>query len=403
MVKSTLDLVKELLEQKTEILRETLSAINLSAETIITTMKEKNADIADQSAMMTALEEADAAAVQRIWIVVTNDIKEAGRLAQTVKMLSVLDGFAESIEEEECSGDDFKEFRKIIEKNKPDKETDKKIKPILDSLALLVDIQKQLSALRSSPKTVKENATKTVNMPSETVTLIIGPKQHPQDIFAVNEHTFIVGKKGELPEIIKGTLDDFVQKPIVVAETPMTVSATENPITLSNPVENAENIRFSLDNETKTLAAGETRSYPLPSSGEVKIYTTKTRTVSSGRRRGNQTQTYQDSQRFPVTAGITYDFRSDTEKGKIIVPRPVEITLDNRNGTMPFHLNIENQPITVEPSETKTFHSDNGILTIQFAQSEEPNDIVSINFYKSQTCKPAVAKNNNKWALFPVP
>jgi hypothetical protein len=402
-VKSTLDLVKELLEQKTELLRETLSAINLSAETIIKKMKEKNADIADQSAMMTALEEGDAAAVQRIWLVVTGEVKEAGQLSQMVKLLAVLDSFAESIEEGEYSISDFKDFRKTIEKSKLDKETDKKIKPILDSLTLLVEIQGQLSAWRSSSKTAKDNITETVNMPSETVTLIVHPKQNPKDVFAINKHIFIVGKKGELPEIIKGTLDDFVQKPIVVDETPIMFSESENQITLSNPAENTESIRFRLDNETKILEIGESQIYPLPSSGIVEIYTPKTRTVSSGLSRRRQSQTYQDSQSFSVTAGITYDFRSDTEKGKIIVPRPVEITLDNRNGTVPFHLNVEDQPITVEPFETKTFNADNGILTIQFAQSEEPNDLVSIDFYKSQICKPAIAKNNNKWALFPVP
>ncbi|MDR2439311.1 MAG: hypothetical protein LBE12_08080 [Planctomycetaceae bacterium] len=401
-IKSTLAEIKESLKQKTEILRNTLSATTLSLETIITKMKENNVTVADQSAMITAFEEGDAATVQRIWIVVANNIKEAGQLSQAVKVISALGSFGESIEEGEFSTDDFKDVRKTIEKSKWDKETDKTIKPVLNSITLLVGVHEQLSALRSS-KATKAAATETVTIPDENVTLIIRPEQNPKEVFAVDEHTFIVGKKGELVEAVEGTLDDFVQKPIIIDETPMTSPATENQITLSNPAENTESVRFSLDNETKTLAVGETQSYPLPSSGAVKIYTTKTRTVSSGRRRGNQTQTYQDSQSFSVTAGITYDVRSDSEKGKIIVPRPVEITLDNRNGTMPFHLTIEDQPIIVEPSATKTFKADNGILTIQFAQSEEPNDIVSIKFYQSQTCKPAIAKNNNKWALFPVP
>jgi hypothetical protein len=397
-IKSTLAAIKESLKQKNEIIRNTFSETTLSLETIITKMKENNVTVADQSAMITAFEEGDAAAIQRIWIIVTNNIKEAGQLSQAVKVLSALDSFGESIEEGEFSVDDFKSVRKTIEKSKLDKEIDKKIKPVLNSIALLVGVHEQLSALRPSKAAAK--ASETVTIPDESVTLIIRPGQNSKEVFAVDERTFIVGKKVELVEVVEGTLDDFVQKPIIVDETPIVSPVTENQITLSNPADNTESVRFSLDNKTKTLAVGETQSYPLPSSGAVKIYSTKTRTVSSGRRR-NQTQTYQDSQSFSVTAGITYDVRSDSEKGKVIVPRPVEITLDNSNGTMPFNLTIEDQPITVEPSETKTFKADNGILTIQFIQSEEPNDIVSIKFYKSQTCKPAIVKNNNKWALFP--
>ncbi|MDR1485091.1 MAG: hypothetical protein LBT09_09750 [Planctomycetaceae bacterium] len=404
-VKSTLAALKESLKQKTGLLRDLFSETNFSAEKIIAQMKEKKATVADQSAMITAINEGDAAAVQRIWLVVTGDVKASGRLSQTVKLLSVLDNFTESIEDDEFSADDFKDFRKTFEKHKSDKDTDKKIKTILSSLALLMDVHGQLSALRLSKtktKTAKPSVTETVNASKETVTLIIRPEQNPKDVFAVNDNTFIVGKKGELLEVVKGTLDDFVQKQIVIDETPVASSVPENQITLSNPAENAESVRFGLGSETKTLAVGESQTYPLPSSGEVKIYTTKTRTVSSGWRRRNQTQTYQDSRSFSVTAGITYEFQSDTENGKKIVPRPVELTLDNRHGTMPFHLIVDDQPVTIEPSETKSFHSDNGILTIRFARSEEPNDIVSITFYKSKICKPAVAKNDNKWALFPV-
>ncbi|MDR2756572.1 MAG: hypothetical protein LBC20_12780 [Planctomycetaceae bacterium] len=400
--KSTLAAVKESLKQKTEILREMLPETNLSLETIITKMKEKNVTVADQSAMITAFEEGDAAAVQRIWIVVTSDIKEAGQLSQAVKLLSALNSFRESIEEEEFSANDFKDFRKTFEKSKLEKETDKKIKPVLNSLTLLVDVHEQLSAFRPS-KTAPTVTATTVNIPDEKVTLIIHPEQNPKDVFAVNENTFIVGKKGELLEVVEGTLDDFVQKPVVLDATPITSPATENQITLSNPAENTENVQFGLDNETKTLAVGNYQSYPLPSSGEVKIYTTKKRSVSSGRRRGNQMQTYQDSQRFPVTAGVTYDFLSDTENGNKIIARPVNITLDNRDGSVPFHLNVDDQPVTIEPSESKTFKADHGILKIQFARSENSGDTVSLNFYKSQTGKPAISKNGNKWALFPVP
>ncbi|MDR2115712.1 MAG: hypothetical protein LBP87_04960 [Planctomycetaceae bacterium] len=405
IVKSTLAAINESLKQKIELLRNMLSETNFSLETIVAKMKEKNVTVADQSAMITAFEEGDAAAVQRIWIVVTNDIKEAGQVSQTVKLLAALDSFGESIEEEDFSADDFKDFRKTLEKNKLDKETDKKIKSVLNSLALLVDVHKQLSNLRPSKttQTAKNVTVKTVDTPDENVMLIIHPTQNPNDVFAIDDNTFIVGKKGELLEVVKGTLDDFVQKPIIVDETPITDSVTENQITLSNPAETTESVRFSLDNETKTLAAGESQSYPFPASGEVKIYTTKTRTVSSGRRRGTQTQTYQDSRNFSVTAGITYDFESDTENGKKIVPRPVKITFDNRNGTVPFHLNVDDQPVTIEPSESKTFNADNGFLKVQFARSEEPDDVVSINFYKSQTAKPAISKNDNKWALFLVP
>jgi hypothetical protein len=405
-VKSTLSSVKDALDEKIGLIRETLSESSIPSETILAKLKEKNADAAKQSAMLTAIEEGDAEMVQRIWIDVSGDIKEAGRLSRTIKLLSALDSFAEAFEDEDSfENGNFKDLRKVFDKNKLDKDADKKIKPILSSIALYVEVYEKLFAIRPTKKS-KNNANaaaisaENINIPEDEVTIIIQPKQNPKEIFAIDETTFLVGKKGESFKIVTETFDNYLPKLPISEEASIVGGNSDNQFTISNPAENKESIRFSIvDKEKLTLAAGETKSYSTSASGQIKVYVNKTR-VSSSRRR--TTQTYQDVQTLLVKAGVTYDFQVDADKNVQLIPRPVEVTVDNTEGTTTFYLKAENKAATVEASESKVFKADDGILTIRFARSDDVNDTASIDFYQSQTCKPAILSKEGKWSLFPA-
>ncbi|GHT45567.1 hypothetical protein FACS189454_05280 [Planctomycetales bacterium] len=398
-VKPTFALVNEIQTQKIELLRDIISSdVDISNETIAAKMNAKQVKVEDQAAIITALDEKDAAAVQRLWLIATGEVSEASSLSRTVKLAAALDSFEESAEEQEFSADDFKELRKVFDKNKLKKDADKKVKGILSSMALLMGVREQLNELRSA------KTTSDVRVPDEEVTLIINPKQNSKTIFAINENTFVVGKKGEEPNMIKGKLDEFIpQFPVTQADPVTSASTGNNQITLSNPQENASNIQFALGDEKKTLAVGATQSYPVPASGQITVYTTKTRSVSSGsgrRRSGSQSQAYQDSQDFPVTAGSVYDFHSEAENGIKLVTRPIKITIDNSKNPFPFHLNVGGQAVTIAPFESKLFDGENGALSIRFAQSENPHDTASFDFNESKTYKPAISKDAGKWSLF---
>ncbi|MDR2171631.1 MAG: hypothetical protein LBP59_15925 [Planctomycetaceae bacterium] len=402
IIKPTLAAVKETLEEKIELIRETLTELSPSNETIIAKLKEKKISAADQAAMLTAIEEGDSATVQRIWLEASDNVKEAGQLSKTIKLKTALDTFTEELEDEDAPS--FKLLRRTFDKNKLDKDADKKIKPALQSVELYVEVYEKLLAMRPAKKSKSNTNTTTIStenfeIPEDNVTIIIQPKQNPKEIFAIDESTFIVGKKTKKLDVINGSLDDFMPK-LPFSEAQQIVSEDSgNQITLSNPAENKDNIKFSLADrgEKLTLAVGETKSYALPATGQIKVYVTKTRAAANRRRTA---QTYQDTQTLAVKAGITYDFQIDADKNVQLVPRPVDITLDNSEGTTAFNLLVDGQTTVVEVAETKVFKSDNGVLTIKFAQSNDANDTVSIDFYKSQTCKPAVSKKEGKWALF---
>ncbi|MDR1053795.1 MAG: hypothetical protein LBL39_06430 [Planctomycetaceae bacterium] len=399
-IKSIQSAVKEKLEEQIELVREILSESTFSAELISVKLKEKNASAANQSAMITAIDEGDTTTVQRIWIEVVGDVKEAGQLSRIVKFLSELNKFEESVDEKEIEAGSFKDTRKAFEKIKLGKEVEKKLKPVITSIALITEVNELLATLKF-PKGLQVLDDGAIYLPDDEVTIIINPKQNPKDIVAINESTFIVGQKEKPFDVIKGTLDDFVPKFLTVAEPQITSQDTGNQITLSNPATNTESVNFNLTKDAVTLASGATQSYPFPPNGQITINITKTRMVTTGRRR-QQPQKYKDTQTANVAAGVTYDFQVDGDKNVKIVPRPVSVTLDNSKGTVEFNLLVDGRLETIEPSATKTFTADDGILNIQFARSENNNDSTSLNFYQSKTIKPAISTNDGKWALFPV-
>ncbi|MDR1289798.1 MAG: hypothetical protein LBK06_01205 [Planctomycetaceae bacterium] len=399
-IKSIQAAVKEKLEEQIELVREILSESNFSNESISAKLKEKNASAANQSAMITAIDDGDTTTVQRIWIEVVGDVKEAGQLSRMVKFLSELSEFEKSIDDKEIEAGGFKNIRKAFEKIKLGNEIEKKLKPVITSIALIAEVNELLAALKL-PKGLQVLDDGAIYLPEDEVTIIINPKQNPNDIFAVNESMFIVGQKEKTFDVIKGTLDDFVPKLPDAAESQITSQDAGNQVTLSNPASNTESVNFNLTKDAVTLASGATQSYPFPPNGQITINVTKTRLVTTGRRR-QLPQKYKDTQTANIAAGVTYDFQVDGDKNVKIVPRPVSITLDNSKGTVGFNLLVDGRLETIEPSGTKTFTADDGILNIQFARSEDINDTASLNFYQSITIKPAISTKDGKWALFPA-
>ncbi|MDR1923219.1 MAG: hypothetical protein LBQ66_02500 [Planctomycetaceae bacterium] len=391
LLKSTSDNLKDFINGQIELLRETITIPEATSENLIIKLRDKKVDNEKIAAIVRALEENDAQAFQQTWILVGGDVIDGGRITRVIGLLSELDEFEEAINDNKTtiSEDDFRSYRKTFEKSKLSKDITKKIKQIFATIETTLQLREDLKKPRG-----KDDPEYYYVPIEESAVLIISPKAESDKLFAVNDKVFIYGKKEAEISVTEKTLEEYVKKPLMSSDQPVT-GITNTDIKLTNLLD-AE-VKFDLDGTKFTLAGKETKSYPCPQSNKIKIET-KAPVTTTGRRRITPTKTPEPIV-LPVNAGGTYSIQKNGDVFEL-VGQAITVKLDNRQGTQPFYCTVKEEIVTIMTGETKEFKGDNGIVTITFARSDDNTDISTITLNASDTYKPAISKNDGKWALF---
>lgn len=403
----------EAMTEQTDRIRDALSDDDLSPEVLIAKLKEKGATKEQQNELILAFENEEFSVVSRLWITAGGDPIEAGRISRTLNLVARLESVEQAIEDDEFSSDDLRHFRRLFDKSKQDRKTEGIVKRCLANLGLFLDLRQRID------EASKRKEAASVAVPEGEAKVVFHSKWPAGAILALDEDTFIVGTKmtgagkekkrkseeegdteKNLLEIVETSLDEYLPRPPVSETAPIASGAAGNRFTLHNT--GSEAIVFTLGREKKTLAPGETGSYVATESGSIAVAVTKTRTVSTGggRRRGGTTQqSYQETQSLAAAAGIAYEGRSVS--GVVtLTPLKTEITLDNTENTQPFHLEVDGVVVTVSAGESQMVGEATGAVSIRFARSDDPGDIVSYELTETKTCKPAISTADGKWSLF---
>jgi len=420
MIKTLWKEIYETLQFQVEQIREILSETDVTSEVLAAQLKEKGAKPEQLTELVLALENGEASAVSRIWITAGGDPAEASKIARIVGLVSLLEGIEDSIEEQEISVNDLRNFKRALDKAKLNKETEKAIK---SSLGTLENLLKAMELYQNRPKNEPRND---MFVPDGNVLLLLHPKMPGGLVMALDENVFVAGThgikknhaakdeeekdeeekaedndEGDHLKALEGSLENYIAAFPLSQATPVVSGTASGQFTLKNTGTDA--LDFTVGQSKHTLASGETESYAFPVSGKIEFSVTKTRNTSSGGRRSTaRQQNYQDKQEMPIAKGITYDCA--VESGTVTLsPQPVEITLDNSLNPYPFYVvEGEGQPVEVLPGETQIIGTAKGIVTVRFARSENPGDFAVYEFTKTDTYKPAIQEVDGKWSLFPI-
>ena len=402
MVRTVQQGIYEALQYQLEQIRDALSATDVSPEILSAKLKEKGATPAQLAELIVAIENGEGSAVSRIWITLGGDPVEGSRISRTLNLLALVEEIESAVEEQEFSATDLKDFRRAFDRSKPGKETDKTVKKCLGAMDTLARI---LELSQNRPK--KESQLNEMYAPGGDVTLLLNPALPHKVVMALDESVFVVGtreiKKSadddiDVLQVAEGSLDDYLGVLPTSEAEPVASGTTSGLFTLKNTSE--KDLNFTLGKDKKTLTAGETESYPFPDSGKAVFSVTKTRNASSGGRRGStKPQSYQDTQELSITKGVTYDCTVESET-ITLSPHQVQITLDNKQNPYPFNLQVGGEIVSVPPGETQVIGKAEGIVTVRFARSADPNDIAVYEFSQTETYKPAIRSADGRWSLF---
>ncbi|MDR2439312.1 MAG: hypothetical protein LBE12_08085 [Planctomycetaceae bacterium] len=339
---------------------------NIIAQKFLDEGKDKK-KIAD---FLNAVNNGDAETAGKLVSELADDPFEGNKIAQTINLGTQLAELEDTIQNGEFEPSDISDLKKLIDKAKLPAKVKKDAQKTLGIFKNTLKILDILTEFRESSKTI-------IPVPTDIVTVIYCPSLPAESVYAIDSETYLM--KGEEFRIAEEDISDaFPQIPVY--SNPVLQSAqTTNQISLVNTTNQTATYRLD-DKVSRTLTSGKKASFSVPKSGTISI-------ISQG---------YWKS--FSVGSGnYSLDYSS---KAWSIVVNPIKVTISN-NSPLPFHCFADRTEYTINSGEQISFTSNNGILDLQFARSEDTGNRAAYQLKDSASYKIGLDQRDNKWALFP--
>ncbi|MDR2346879.1 MAG: hypothetical protein LBE18_12520 [Planctomycetaceae bacterium] len=300
----------------------------------------------------------------------TDDPFEGSKIVQTINLGTQLSELEETIQNGEFEPSDISDLKKLIDKAKLPAKVKKDAQKTLAAFKNALKILDTLTSFRESSKAV-------IPVPTNAVTVIYCPSLQADAVYAVDSETYLI--KGDEFSVAEEDISDAFPQIPVYSNPVLQSTQTKNQISLANTTDRTVTYRLD-DKVSRTLTSGKKASFAVPTSGTISV-------ISQGYWRS-----------FSVGSGnYSLDY---SNKAWSIVVNPIKVTISN-NSPLPFYCFIDRTEYTINSGEQISFTSNNGILDLQFARSEDTGNRAAYQLEDSASYKIGLDKRDNKWALFP--